>query len=242
MSLREFYKSHYELELARKADLTAALALPVGVLSLLVGALVVVAKELHAPFSLVESIVCAAAGLSAVASLVSTYFLIRTLYNFAYGYVATPLEIQTYQSSLTAFHTGNGHPVEEAKQLAEEETLEYVDTEYAKYADRNAKNNDIKSTFLHRANGAIIAALLFGSLAGGAYVFKSISSPEQVPKVEVVNLKEVSRMPTPQPLQAATAPPPPSPSPPPAVRPQPPPGRIVREDHQPPRPPSPPKR
>jgi hypothetical protein len=240
MSLREFYKSHYELELTRKTDLTAGLAVPVGILSLLVGALVIMAKELHAPFSRSELVVCVSIALSALASLVSTYFLFRSLYNFAYGYVATPLEIQNYQAGLLAFHEGTGQPLAEAKKLAEEETLEYVDSEYAKYADRNAKNNDIKSTFLHQANGAMIAAVICAGVAGGAYVFNSLSSPASVPKVEVVNLKEVSVMSPAQSIQAVTSPPPPPP-PPPAVRPNPPPGRIVREDQRPPRPPPPPR-
>lgn len=237
MSLREFYKSHYELELTRKTDLTAALAVPVGILSLLVGALVVMAKELHTPFSLSEKLLCVAIALSAIASLVSTYFLFRSLYNFAYGYIATPLEIQQYQAGLTSFHEGSGQLLPEAKRLSEEETLEYVDSEYAKYADRNAKNNDIKSTFLHQANGAMIAAVICAGAAGGAYVFNSLSSPAPVPKVEVVNLREVSRMPDTQPLQTATAP-----TPPPVTRPAPPPGRVVKEDQRPPRPPPPPKR
>ena len=239
MTLREFYKCHYERELTRKTELTAALSIPVGIVSLLVGSLLVMAKELRLPHAQLELVQGAAIALSALASLASTYFLIRSLHNFAYGYVATPLEIQQYQASLTAFHESEGMASPDAKKLAEEETLEYVDSEYAKYADRNAKNNDIKSTFLHQANSAMIAAVLFAAVAGGVYVFNSISSPLPVPKVEVVNLKEVSPMLQPQPLQAVTAPPPP---PPPAVRPEPPPGRIVREDHRPPRPPAPPKR
>lgn len=244
MSLREFYKDHYERELTRKTELTAALSIPVGIVSVLVGALVVMAKELHLPLSSLEVLQGTAIGLAALASLVSTYFLVRSLYNFAYGYVATPLEIQQYQTRLTAFHEGQGMLLPDAKALADEETLEYVDGEYAKYAERNAKNNDIKSTFLHQANGAMIVAVLCAAVAGGAHVFTSLTSPAAISKIELVNLKEVPVSHV-QPIQAATAPSapsPPPPPPPPAVRPEPPPGRIVREDHRPPRPPAPLKR
>jgi len=241
MRLREFYKTHYERELTRKTELTAALSIPLGIISVLVGALVVMAKELHLPLSPLELLQGTAIGLGALASLFSTYFLVRSLYHFAYGYVATPLEIQQYQARLVAFHVSEGMLPADAKNLSEEETLDYIDSEYAKYADRNAKNNDIKSTFLHQANGAMIAAVLCAAVAGGAYVFASLSSPAVVPKVEVVNLGEVPVSQV-QPIQAATAPSPPPPPPQPAVRPEPPPGRIVREDHRPPRPPAPPKR
>lgn len=223
MTIREFYKSHYDLELTRKTDLTSALSIPVGILSLLIGGLIIMAKELHVPLSFNEWIIAAAISGSALALVVSTYFLVRSLYNFAYGYIATPLEIQQYQAGLVAFHEGAGMLAPDAKKLAEEETLEYVDSEYAKYADRNSKNNDIKSSFLHRANGAMIAAVVFAGVAGAAYVYNSVVQPAQVPKIEVTNLKEASPVINVQPLQAATAPPPPPPT-----RPNPPPGRVIR--------------
>ena len=234
MTIREFYKCHYDLELTRKTDLTAALSVPVGILSLLIGGLILMAKELHLPLSLCERLIAAGIVASAFALVVSTYFLFRSLHNFAYGYIATPLEIQQYQAGLLAFHEGAGMSPPDARKLAEEETLDYVDSEYAKYADRNAKNNDIKSSFLHRANGAMIAAVVLSGVAGLAYVCNSVGSPTSVSKVEVINLKEASPVINVQPLQTVTAPPPPPP------RPNPPPGRIIREYQTPPRPPAPP--
>lgn len=235
MTIREFYKSHYDLELTRKTDLTSALTVPVGILSLLIGGLIIMAKELHVPLSSTEKTVAVAIAASAISLVVSTYFLVRSLYNFAYGYIATPLEIQQYQADLIAFHEGAGMSSPDAKKTAEEEALDYVDSEYAKYADRNSKNNDIKSTFLHRANSAMIAAVVFAGVAGVAYVYNSVVMPAQVPKVEVTNIKEASPVINVQPLQAATAPSPPAPA-----RPNPPPGRVIREHQVPPRPPAPP--
>jgi hypothetical protein len=240
-TLRDFYKSHYDLELVRKTDLTAALSIPVGVLSLLVGALVILAKELHFPLSSAETVQAVSLALSAAASVASGYFLFRSLYDFAYGYVATPLEVRVYQVKLAAFHeAGLAEP--DAKRLAEEETLDYIDSEYAKYADRNSRNNDIKSTYLHRANGAMVTAVFCAVVGAGAYIWNSIGSPAPIPKVEVINMKGPIVPPTS--IQAATAPTPaPAPSSPPAVeRPSPPPGRVIREDHRPQRPPEPARR
>lgn len=241
-TLRDFYKSHYDLEIVRKTDLTAALSIPVGVLSLLVGALVILAKELHVPLSNPETLQAVALAISAAASLTSGYFLFRSLYDFAYGYVATPLEIHQYYVELAAFHKANGVADPDAKSLAEEETLDYIDTEYAKYADRNSKNNDIKSTYLHRANGAMVAAVLCASVGAGAYIWNSIISAATISKVEVVNLKGLN-MPTLS-IPAATVPSPSAPpQPQPKVdRPSPPPGRVIKEDQRPPRPQDPPRR
>ena len=236
-ALSEFYKSQYALEITRKTDLTAALALPAGVLSVLVGALVVMAKELHIPFNTPESLQAASILLSAAACLFSGYFLFRSLFNFAYGYVPTALEVKLYRDKLVAFHQSNGHSRSDAEQLAEVETLEYVDGEYAVNTDRNSKNNDFKSAYLHRANGAIIAAVLAAVVAGGAYVYNSVSSPPPIQKVEFVNIKELKAMTPHASIQAASAPPPPAP--PPATRPEPPPSRVIKEDRNPPKPPPP---
>lgn len=234
--MREFYKCHYELELTRKTDLTAALAIPIGVLSLLAGGLILMAKELHSPLSPAEKFIAAATAVSTLAVIVSVYFLVRSLYNFAYGYIATPLEIRKFQADLVTFHEGEGMSAADARELAEEEVLEYINGEYAFYADRNAKNNDIKSSYLHRANGAMIMSVIGAGVAGAAYVYNSVQTPAAIPKVQVVNLKEAFQMIHLQPIQAASTPPPPPPPP----RPSGPPGRVVREHQSPPRPPAPP--
>jgi len=231
MSVREFYKTHYALEVARKTNLTAALSLPVGVVSGIAGALVIMAKEAHAPLSVGDLVELGAIALSAIACSLSGYFLFRSLYNFTYGYTPTPLQLKKYKDQLAAFHASAGRPQAEANELAEAETLDYIDTEYAKNADRNAKNNDIKSSYLHRANGAMIAAVGFGAVAGVVYVFNSVSSPRSIQKVELVNFQE----------HPAMAGKPPAPQPPPAKRPEPPPSRLIKEGNVAPEaPPTPP--
>lgn len=124
MNLREFYKSHYALEGARKTDLTSALALPVGVLSVLVGALIVMAKELHLPLQFGEQVQLAAVMLSAIACAFSGYLLFRSLFNYDYAYAPTPQELKKYNEQLFAFHQSNGHSIVEARAMAESETLD----------------------------------------------------------------------------------------------------------------------
>jgi len=191
MTLRELYKSHYALEITRKAELTSALALPVGVLSLLVGGLVTMSKELHSPLHLGEQLLLAGIGISTVVCAMAGYFLFRSSYNFEYGYAPTPLEIKEFNEKLVAFHQGQGNQLVDAHKIAETETLDYIDGEYANNSARNAANNDIKSAYLHRANGAIMAAVLCGALAGVVYVFNSVFSPSTIHKIEVVKPKEV---------------------------------------------------
>jgi hypothetical protein len=243
-SLREHYKAQYDQELARKAELTSSLSLPVGVLTILMGGLVVMAKELHAPLANGDAAQLVALSISAVVALIVSYLLFRSYYNYTYGYLATPVEMDAYYEKLVAFHMASGQSERDARRLAEDETLKYIATEYSKYADRNAKNNDIKSSYLHQANGAMVAALVLGATAAGINIAGAVSSAAPTPRVEVVNLKELTSMQSQTPVQAATSPPssPPPPAPSPPTRPEPPPGRLIKEDHRPPKPPEPPRR
>jgi len=233
--MRDFYKSNYAFEIARKTDLTSALALPVGVVSLLVGAVVAMSKDLHLPLGLVEQILLACIGISAAACALAGYFLYRASYNFEYGYAPTPQEIKEYIGRLIKFHQTQGHGLVEAERISETETLDYIDVMCAKYSTINAANNDIKSAFLHKANGAIMKAVLYSALAGGTYVFNSIFSAPTIHKIEVVKPKEVSIMTTIPHVPPATTPSPAT-IPAPAVRPLPPPGRLIKEDRNPPKP------
>lgn len=202
------------------------------------------AKELHRPLATADVAQLAALSISTAIALVASYLLFRSYYDYTYGYVATPVEMDAYYEKLVAFHKASGQSEQDARHLAEDETLEYIATEYAKYADRNAKNNDIKSSYLHQANGAMVVALVLGAAAAGINIAGAVSSAAPTPKVEVVNLKELTRMQSQTPFEAATSPasspPPPAPSPP--TRPEPPPGRLIKEDHRPPKPPEPQRR
>jgi hypothetical protein len=239
MSLRESYKEHYVLESTRRTELMGALAVPVAILTVVLGALAIIAKELHVPLDgkAITQLVLVFLGCSA--SAVCTYFIFRSLYGLAYAYVPTPKELAKYGEDLIAFYIASGKSATEAAVAAENDVLEHLYTEYAKNASRNANNNDIKAGHLHNANSMLVAAVVFTALAGVAFVVSSVVSPTSPSKVEVINMPGTSPS-SPIHLQAATAPPPPPPAPP--VRPTAPPSRVVREHKIPPPPPSPPRR
>lgn len=190
MDLRDFYKEHYALEVARRHELTGALTLPLGVLSLLVGGLVVIAKEIHAPLDGWKIFQLIALTASFIAVATTTYFLIRSYFNYAYGYVPTPKEIRDYREKLVAYYVSMRLSNDAASKKADKETLEYIDTEYATHAHRNIQNNDTKSAYLHKANGALILSMIFTVAAGLPHLAGSIAAPPAVQKIEVVNVKE----------------------------------------------------
>lgn len=190
MSLSEFYKCQYELEITRKTDLTAALSIPVGVLSLLVGALVLMAKDLHAPLSGWDKWTLAAIGSSAFACLVAGYYLFRAHSGLSYEFLPNASAMQTHFHELVAFHETSGRSKPDAAAEAERETLTYIDDQHARNAALNNETNHVKSGHLHRGNLALMVAVAIAVVAGTLYVINSVSTATAVQHVEVVNIKE----------------------------------------------------
>ena len=56
MDFRKFNKEHYFFEVNRRHQLTCALAIPIGVLTVLGGALLVIARDLEVPLGTLEII------------------------------------------------------------------------------------------------------------------------------------------------------------------------------------------
>ena len=232
MDIRDYYKEHYCLEAARKNDLTNALSLPLGILSLLIGGLVVVARDIHVPLNNIAVLQLALMAVAAAFILLSAYFLVRSYYNYEYGYAPTPLEIKAFKEGLVAYYVALGEKEATAVQKADEEALEHVDAEYAAHADRNAKNNNRKSSFIHNANGALICAIISTLAVGATHLATSIRAVSEPQKVEVVNLKEIKMA---NPTNVTAVPPVPpavpkiTPTPVVPMKPSPPPGRVIKE-------------
>lgn len=191
MSLSDTYKDLYEFELKRKTELTSALSLPTGIVSLLIGGLAVMARELHLPLGALQWWQLAAMAVSAVTCAFAVGYLFKSLFNFAYGYLPTPGQLKEYTDKLASYYVQTGATSDDARKLAETEALQYIDEQYVANADRNTANNDIKSAALHAAHLSTILGVLFTTVAGAFFVAASIAAPKAVPKIEVVNLKEI---------------------------------------------------
>jgi len=228
----DFARERYDHEASRRGDLTSALALPLGVVSALVGALIVIVKDLQWPPTGLSWIQPVAAGLAIGGCAVSALFLVRSYFNYTYRYVITPKELNTYRAGLVAYYVAKGNSESAATDAAKKDTLAYLQERYAESAHENTVNNDKKSWHLHRANGAMIFAAGLAAVSAVPYVAASINAPPKVPKVEVTNIKDLL------PMNSTTTPgqdrPPPPPAPPPAVvKPQPPPDRLIKEHEDP---------
>ncbi|MGB2833543.1 MAG: hypothetical protein WBC07_11360 [Methylotenera sp.] len=226
MSLRELYQTHYFYEIDRRDQINNSLTIPLGVISLVSGAFLVIAKEIDYPFNTSEAIQLHLLGLTAVALILAAIFMGRAYWGYGYAHMPRAEEIRQYCESLKNHYINLNYTLDDAKKLADEETLQYIDSQYSVNAERNAENNDIKSANLFKANGFTMASVVFLVISAAPYVINSIEEPSEIQKVQITNLKELSMAtPTPQTQgqqQPATPP-----------KPTPPPSRVIKEHVEP---------
>ena len=185
--LTKFCQERYDYEALRRGELTGAVAVPIGVLSVLGGALVAVLKDLRPPLAGSDWLLMLAAGASLIISAVAVFFLTRSYFGFVYRYVATPKQVRDHHASVKNAYVGAGVTPELASYYADDKVLEYIQERYAETAHHNTLNNDRKSYFLHLANGAMIGALLPAVVAGCAFLYGAYHSSPSTVRVDVVN-------------------------------------------------------
>ena len=186
--LNEFCRQRYDYEAQRRGELTGAVAMPVGVLSVLGGALFAILKDLHAPLRASELVLLVSAVLCLLACLVSAAYLARSYFGYTYRYVATPKQVRDHHTGIKTAYVTAGGAGEHATAFADARILEYIQERYAESAHHNTLINDKKSWFLHRANGAMLAALLPAVAAGVAFLIVALHSAPSTTKVEVLNV------------------------------------------------------
>lgn len=228
MDLRDLYQTHYFHETDRRDQINNSLTIPLGVISLVSGAFLIVAKEIDYPFNFSEILQLHFLGFTALLLILAAIFLGRAYWGYGYAHMPRAEEIRQYCGKLKDHYLKLNHSVEDATKLANEETLQYVDSQYSTNSELNAENNDIKSANLFKANGFTMASVVFLVISAVPYVINSIEEPSEIHKIQITNFKELtvsnqnSQPPKPQYQQPA---PPPKPTPPPS--------RVIREHVEP---------
>jgi hypothetical protein len=194
MKLSDFYKDHYFLELTRREDANNALTIPFGVLSILVGAVLIVAKEIDFPLDGIEAYQIIVMAITFVFFLITSYFLYKSWTGYEYLYIASPKTIKEYTVNLFGYYLAIGDEQEIAKEKADNETLEFIDSEYAETADVNFSNNNKKVEYLRRANTFLSVSAIFAVLTSVPFIFALIKDPSETYKIEIVNQSKESKI------------------------------------------------
>lgn len=165
-----FLKDRYDYELLRREQLTAALALPVGILSVLGGATVAMARS----FSYLGVIVTPAFGVLLAATGISFFLCLLDL-GRAYHrqkYLYLPLLSAIEQSREEFMEYGQTIAGGDAEVMADFE--KELRRRVIEAADRNTRNNDDRSRLLYWARIELFVVLALTAAAGIPYVVDQV--------------------------------------------------------------------
>jgi hypothetical protein len=182
MDLHEFYKNHYFFELSRKDQLSSAVTIPAGLITLVGGGIIGIFSTIDKPFNSLEKAELLFLILATITIFISIFFLIKSYFNYGYGFIATSLEIMTYKDKLEEFHKNDKDSIN----IVQGKIEDFVNREYVKHTDLNTRNNDRKSSFIHKANWALILSIVLIVIAGIPHVIKSAIDGDQVYKIQIV--------------------------------------------------------
>lgn len=155
-------KEQYEREFARRTELTNALALPLGVITLIGGGAITAIWEISMPLQTLE--------LAALALFAITFFFLtraavffwKSYHNYEYRYIATAGEILKWRTETEAYYKRSG--VLDSAENADKELAAFLTERRAAAADHNARLNNTKSGLIFRANEFLLWSIFTGAV------------------------------------------------------------------------------
>lgn len=188
-TVREFFQHLYDEEWSRRAEVREATALPAGVLTLLAGVLLFYVRTYSFPGGWLSTVFDVSTALAAGAFLAATYSLVRSLFGPPYRRLPWPSEMHFYYEELVCCDQARGGATGGVEQKFEHFLVDrYVDA-----ADRNSVNNANSGEYLHKANRAVVVALVFVAIAAYPIVMDFRHAQREPQKVEIVNAREMQR-------------------------------------------------
>ncbi len=179
----EFYKELYFFQHARRDNLDGRLTLPVGVITLLAGAVLFFLKQDASTKVLAAYVILVTSLAAAAALMMACVYFVRALYNHTYHHLPTLQELQEYRKTLAdqasdyaaalqAYHAKypNAPAPTRAVPKPEERLQEFLIGELAKGEDYNVNTNNRKSGLLHRGHSFLVGALALLLVSALAYV------------------------------------------------------------------------
>lgn len=170
-------KEDYFRELDRKVVLTSALALPVGIATLVSSGLLYAAKFVGDVESRIELVIVLLITISGMSLLVAVFCLCKSYLGYTYRYIPAFADIRKYRHKLRIFHKNEA----DTDSLAISETTDYLLDIFSSSAQINFNNNNRKSAYIYLANRALVVAICLLLLAIIPIIFSEFNlSTEKV--------------------------------------------------------------
>ena len=220
MDTYDLYKDLYFHEMDRRDRLNSGLSFPVGLVTLLSGASLVMLKSANWNLSDWDKLLIILLATATSALLIASIYLIRIYWGHEYSHMPYAEDLYNYCNDMIEHYKRQDVSSINSQKFAKAKMLSYVECEFSKNAKFNARVNDRKSRYLFNANAYLIGAIVFLGLSTPLYLYAQSRPKSDVQRIEITNR---SLTVTQQEEQ--------KPQPPPArePEPQPPPSRLIRE-------------
>jgi hypothetical protein len=188
--LHETYQRQYDLEHSHRAELSAGVNAPVAAITLVASATAIATLDYPYLPSAFTTGFLAFAGATLLALVCAAYYVFRSLWNYKYEKLASPLQLRAYEEQLLTWYGTQGQSPDEAKLAAEHEVSQEVTRKLCEATDWNGQINLRRGNFLHMGTTAVAISLASFLPMAGIYAVAKASAPEKVNAVHVVNLHQ----------------------------------------------------
>jgi hypothetical protein len=179
----EFYEKLYDEEWARRDAIQSSAGVPIGVLTLIGGAVSVLVQHIDGAGRVLAFVFWGGFLVTLVGFARSCYFLIRCFIGPKYERVPLPSAIFAYHHGLREHYSALRTPLQ-----AEEDFDSFLVEHYIQAADRNAVNNVNRGEYLYKANRSLVATLVAAAVCAVPVGLHMRSAPRQAQEVRIVNL------------------------------------------------------
>lgn len=178
--LLDLYKQSYYFELQRKEELNRSLSIPMGLVTVLAGAILFYLRNLpNGPLDALGGVFLLLLGVTVLAAFVAIGYIARAWTGHEYVYLWTPKEIEEQRAKLQRYF--EQYP--DAPPGAEKALADLLRTRFAECADLNTRTNDRKAFLRYNGNRYIIAATV--AIMVGAVPFFMLQRQGRIGAVSV---------------------------------------------------------
>jgi len=178
----DFLKQRYDFELSRREQLTAALALPVGVLGGLGSIIALMARSFVYERAILTEIFVPLLVLDAAAFFACLICLAGAYHRQSHIYLPLLKELQDWEDAFVGVYSYDA-----AMGKAEEAFDRHIGERIIEAADQNTRNNDQRSRLLYWSRISLFTVLGFTALTGVPFVVNQVRSsmpPQQTPQTQ----------------------------------------------------------
>jgi len=186
--LRDTYQKQYDLEHSHRAELSAGVGTPVAAVALVASATAVAFFDYPYSPALLTYAFYAFVAVTMASLATASFYVFRSLWNYKYEKLASPLELLRFQSGLAEWYEREGESHETAHKRAEAEITEGVIQKLCEATHWNAQINLRRGNFLHMGTTALALALSAFLLLACLYAVAKATSPEKTTSVRIINL------------------------------------------------------